>query len=93
MVGRHRARGHVHRGPQDRCGGDGHQLSGPTGGPGNPDDTIYRTFLQAFNLKDLVDLHPVLQETYYCCQGTVRSRTSTVSCQREATFTIASYHY
>ena len=29
-----------------------------------PDDTGYRTFLRAFNLRGLVDLHPVPPETY-----------------------------
>ena len=33
------------------------------GTPG-PDDTDYRAFLQAFNLRDPVDLHPVPAETY-----------------------------
>ena len=34
-----------------------------------PDDTGYRTFLGAFNLRDLVDLHPVPSETYSCFHG------------------------
>ena len=57
------------------------------------DDTQYRTFLQAFNLRDLVDLQPVPQGTYSCFQGTARSCIDAVACHREATFTIASYHY
>ena len=35
MVGGHLVRGHLHRGPGDHSGGDRHQLSGPTGVPGN----------------------------------------------------------
>ena len=58
-----------------------------------PDDTGYRTFLRAFNLKDLVYLHPVPPETYCCFQGAARSRIDTVACHRKATFTIASHHY
>ena len=57
-----------------------------------PDDTGYRTFLRAFNLKDLVDLHPVPLEMYSCFQGTACSRIDTVACHSKATFTIASYH-
>ena len=56
------------------------------------DDTGYRTFLRAFNLRDLVDLHVVPPETYSCFQGTARSRIDTVACHSGATFTIASYH-
>ena len=62
-------------------------------GTPRPDDIGYWTFLWAFNLKDLVDLHPVPPETYSCFQGTARSRIDTVACHCEATFTIASYHY
>ena len=57
------------------------------------EDTGYRTFLRAFNLRDLVDLHPVPQGTYSCFQGAARSRIDTVACHSEAKFTIASYHY
>ena len=35
-------------------------------GTPRPEDTGYRTFLRAFNLRDLVDLHPVPQDTYSC---------------------------
>ena len=45
------------------------------------------------DLRDLVDLHPVPQDTYSCFQGTARSRIDMVACHREATFTTASYHY
>ena len=62
-------------------------------GTPRPDDTSYRTFLLAFNLKDLVDLHPVPPGTYSCFQGTARSRIDTITCHSEATFTIASYHH
>ena len=41
-------------------------------GTPRPDDTGYRRFLQGFNLRDLVDLHPVTQETYSCFQETAR---------------------
>ena len=57
------------------------------------DDTGYRSFLRAFNLRDLVDLHPVPHGTYSCFQGTARSRINTVAYHNEAQFTIASYHY
>ena len=56
-------------------------------------DTGYRMFLLAFNLRDLVHVYPVPQETYSCVQGTAGSHMHTVACHREATFTIASYHY
>ena len=62
-------------------------------GTPRPDDTRYRAFLRAFNLRDLVDLHPVPPETYSCSHGAARSRSDTVTCHREATFAIASYHY
>ena len=58
-----------------------------------PEDTGYRTFLRAFNLRDLVDLHLVPQGTYFCFQGAARSRIDTIACHSEAQFTIASYHY
>ena len=61
-------------------------------GTPRPEDTGYRTFLWAFNLRDLVDLHPVPPETYSFFLGTARSRIDTVACHNEATFTIASYH-
>ena len=35
-------------------------------GTPRPDDTGYRMFLQGFNLRDLVDLHPVPQGTNSC---------------------------
>ena len=35
-------------------------------GTPRPEDTGYRTFLRAFSLRDLVDLHPVPQGTYSC---------------------------
>ena len=35
-------------------------------GTPRPDNTGYRTFLRAFNLRGLVDLHPVPAETYSC---------------------------
>ena len=62
-------------------------------GTPRPEDTGYRTFLRAFNLRDLVDLHPVPQDTYSCFQGAARSRIDTAACHSEAQFTIASYHY
>ena len=62
-------------------------------GTPRPRDTGYRTFLRAFNLRDLVDLHPVPQGTYSCFQGAARSRIDTIACHNEAQFTIASYHY
>ena len=62
-------------------------------GTPRPEDTGYRTFLRAFNLRDLVDLHPVPQGTYSCFQGAARSRIDTGACQSGAQFTIASYHY
>ena len=62
-------------------------------GTPRPEDTGYRTFLRAFNLRDLVDLHPVPQDTYSCFQGAARSRIDTVACHSEAQFTIAPYHY
>ena len=62
-------------------------------GTPRPEDTGYHTFLRAFNLKDLVDLHPVPQGTYSCSQVAVRSRIDTVACHSEAHFTIALYHY
>ena len=62
-------------------------------GTPRPEDTGYRTFLRAFNFRDLVDLHPVPQDMYSCFQGAARSRIDTVACHREAQFTIASYHY
>ena len=58
-----------------------------------PDDTGYRTLLQAFNLRDLVDLHPAPQATSSCFQGIARSRIDRVTCHSEAIFTIPSYHY
>ena len=58
-----------------------------------PEDTSYRTFLRAFNLRDLVDLDPVPQGIYSCFQGAARSRIDTVAFHSEAQFTIASYHY
>ena len=62
-------------------------------GTPRPEDTGYRTFLRAFNLTDLVDLHPVPQDAYSCFQGAARSRIDTAACYSEAQFTIASYHY
>ena len=62
-------------------------------GTPRPKDTGYRTFLRAFNLRDLVDLHPVPPETYSCFKGAARSRIDTVACNHEATITVASYHY
>ena len=62
-------------------------------GTPRPDATGYRTFLQGFNLRDQVDLHPVPQATYSCFQGTARSRIDTVACHSEVPFTIASYCY
>ena len=62
-------------------------------GTPRPEDTGYCTFLKAFNLRDLVDLHRVPQGTYSCFQGVARSRIDTVACHSEAQFTIASYHY
>ena len=62
-------------------------------GTPRPEDTGYRTFLRAFNLRDLVDLDPVPQGTYSCFQGAARSRIDTIACHREAQFTIALYHY
>ena len=59
----------------------------------SPEDTGYCTFLRAFNLRDLVDVHPVPQGTYSCFQGAARFRMDTVACHGEAKFTIASYHY
>ena len=59
-------------------------------GTPRPEDTGYRTFLRAFNLRDLVDLHPVPQDTYSCFQGAARSRIDTAACHSEAQFTIAS---
>ena len=61
-------------------------------GTPRPDDTGYCTFLRAFNLRDVEDLHPVPPETYSCFQRAVRSHIDTVACHRGATFTIASYH-
>ena len=61
-------------------------------GTPRPDDTGYGAILRAFNLRDLVQLHPVPQETYSCFHGTARSRIDTVACHSEAQFTIASYH-
>ena len=60
-------------------------------GTPRPDDTGYGAFLRAFNLRDLVQLHPVPQGTYSCFQGTARSRIDTVACHNEAQFTIDSY--
>ena len=62
-------------------------------GTPRPEDTGYRTFLRAFNPRDLLDLHPVPQDTYSCFQGAARSRIDTAACHSEAQFTIASYHY
>ena len=59
----------------------------------HPEDTGYRTFLRAFNLRDLVPLHRLPQDTYSCFKGAARSRIDTVACHSEAQFTIASYHY
>ena len=58
-----------------------------------PNDIGHRTFLRAFNLKDLVALHPVRPKTYFCFQGAARFRIDTVACHHEATFAVASYHY
>ena len=38
-------------------------------GTARPDDTGYRTFLRAFNLKELLDRHPVPTETHSCFQA------------------------
>ena len=57
------------------------------------DNTGYRMFLRAFNLRDLVDPHPVPQKTYSCFLETARSRIETIAYHSEATFTVASYHY
>ena len=62
-------------------------------GTPRPEDMGYRTFLRAFKLRDLVDLHPVLQGTYSCFQGAARSRIDTVACHSDAQFTIALYHH
>ena len=62
-------------------------------GTPHPHDTSCRTFLRAFNLRNLVDLHPVPPETYSCFQGAARSRIDTVACNHEATTAVASYHY
>ena len=45
-------------------------------GTPRPEDTGYRTFLKAFNLKDLVDLHPVPQGTYSCFHGAASTRSA-----------------
>ena len=58
-------------------------------GTPRPEDTGYYTILRAFNLTDLVDLHPVPQGTYSCFQGAARSRIDTIACHNEAQFTIA----
>ena len=58
-----------------------------------PEDTGYRTFVRAFNLRALVDLHPVPQGTYSCFQAAARSRIDRVACHSEAQLSIASYHY
>ena len=61
-------------------------------GTPRPDDKGYWAFVRAFNLRDLVDLHPVPTETYSCFQGTARSRIDTVACHSDATVAVASYH-
>ena len=48
-------------------------------GTPRPDNTNYQTFLRAFNLKGLLDLYPVLPETYSCFQGAARAPASTPS--------------
>ena len=53
----------------------------------------YRSFLRAFNLRDLVDLHPVPAEIYSYFHGAARSRIDTVPCHMDATIAVASYHY
>ena len=60
-------------------------------GTPRPDDMGYCTFLLAFNLRDLVDLHPPPTEAYSCFQGAACSRIDTVACHRDATITVASY--
>ena len=62
-------------------------------GTPRPDDTGYRTFLRAFNLRDLVDMHPISAETYSRFKATARSRIHTVACHKDATVAVASYHY
>ena len=62
-------------------------------GTARPDDTGYQTFLRAFNLRDLVDLHPVPTETYLCFPGAARSRIDSVACHCDATVAVASHHY
>ena len=62
-------------------------------GTPRPEHTGYRSFLRAFNLRDLVDLHPVPQGTYSCFQRAACSRIDTIACHSEAQFTIASSHY
>ena len=61
-------------------------------GTPRPDDMGYHTFLRAFNLRDLVDLHPVPTETYSCFQGAARSLIDAVACHCDATIVVASYH-
>ena len=56
-----------------------------------PDDTGYRAFLRAFNLRDPVDLHPA--EAYSCFQGTARYCIDTVACFRDAMIAVASCPY
>ena len=56
------------------------------------EDVGYRAFLRAFNLQDLVDLHPVPPSSYSCFHRE-GSRIDTMACHSNSLLMVASSHY